>query len=242
MRAWLLILAVLATLQITTQVASTEDQQIQEIHQKQNSNPDLENSSSPSPPPPSTSSYSLPVIVNTSTSKLSDSLSDDSNQVQGDSEDESQSDDDSLSYHREKITLKPDTENLVEVQNTLLQLIGLKRRPRNLDRSKIIIPEAMKKLYAEIMGQELDSINIPKPGLHTKTANTVRSFSHQGELLFYFYIFKYLNFLNIMEVKSFVEFCKVIKLWNFCNFEETFLVILIKKLIIINYLYVFKSI
>uniref|UniRef100_T1H0M7 TGF-beta propeptide domain-containing protein n=1 Tax=Megaselia scalaris TaxID=36166 RepID=T1H0M7_MEGSC len=67
MRAWLLILAVLATLQITTQVASTEDQQIQEIHQKQNSNPDLENSSSPSPPPPSTSSYSLPVIVNTST-------------------------------------------------------------------------------------------------------------------------------------------------------------------------------
>lgn len=202
MRAWLLILAVLATLQITTQVASTEGQQQVLQNRKSNKNQNQE-SSSLSPLSSSSSSYSLPVIVDTSTSKLSDSLSNNNDKTktphntaaaESDAaaaapEDE---DEDSLSHHQEKLTLKPDTDTLVKVQNTLLSAFGLKRRPKNLDRSKIVIPEAMKKLYAEIMGQELDSINIPKPGLHTKTANTVRSFTHQGELFFYFYFYFFL--------------------------------------------------
>lgn len=207
MRAWLLILAVLATLQITTQVASTEEQQQVLRNRKNNKNQNQE-SSSLSPLSSSSSSYSLPVIVDTSTSKLSDSLSDHSinnDKPTADSEadadtdtdaaasasaaPEEEEDEDSLSHHQEKLTLKPDTDTLVKVQNTLLSAFGLKRRPKNLDRSKIVIPEAMKKLYAEIMGQELDSINIPKPGLHTKTANTVRSFTHQGEFTFISFVF-----------------------------------------------------
>lgn len=79
-----------------------------------------------------------------------------------------------------KDKLKPDPSTLVEIENSLLSLFNMKRPPK-IDRSKIIIPEAMKKLYAEIMGHELDSVNIPKPGLLTKSANTVRSFTHKGE-------------------------------------------------------------
>uniref|UniRef100_A0A1I8P6N3 Protein decapentaplegic n=1 Tax=Stomoxys calcitrans TaxID=35570 RepID=A0A1I8P6N3_STOCA len=74
--------------------------------------------------------------------------------------------------------LKPDPSTLVEIENSLLSLFNMKRPPK-IDRSKIVIPEAMKQLYAQIMGHELNSVNIPKPGLLTKSANTVRSFTHQ---------------------------------------------------------------
>ncbi|XP_037815047.1 protein decapentaplegic [Lucilia sericata] len=74
--------------------------------------------------------------------------------------------------------VKPDPSTLVEIENSLLSLFNMKRPPK-IDRSKIIIPEAMKQLYAQIMGHELNSVNIPKPGLLTKSANTVRSFTHQ---------------------------------------------------------------
>lgn len=196
MRAWLLILAVLATLQITTQVASTEEQPT--LRNNKNSNQNQE-SSSLSPSSSSSSSYSLPVIVDTSTSKLSDSLSDHSiNNIDKTktvaaatiASAEEEEEEDSLSHHQEdKLTLKPDTDTLVKVENILLAQLGLGKRPRPSDPSKIVIPEAIKQLYAEMTGQEVDSINIPKPGLHTKTANTVRSFPHQGEFLVYIYIF-----------------------------------------------------
>ncbi|XP_068144378.1 protein decapentaplegic-like [Drosophila tropicalis] len=77
-----------------------------------------------------------------------------------------------------KDKVKPDPSTLVEIENSLLSLFNMKRPPK-IDRSKIIIPEAMKKLYAQIMGHEIDSVNIPKPGLLTKSANTVRSFTHK---------------------------------------------------------------
>lgn len=79
-----------------------------------------------------------------------------------------------------KDKVKPDPSTLVEIENSLLSLFNMKRPPK-IDRSKIIIPEAMKNLYAQIMGHEIDSVNIPKPGLLTKSANTVRSFTHKGE-------------------------------------------------------------
>lgn len=93
-----------------------------------------------------------------------------------------------------KDKLKPDPSTLVEIENSLLSLFNMKRPPK-IDRSKIIIPEPMKKLYAEIMGHELDSVNIPKPGLLTKSANTVRSFTHKGEFRQYFYYY----FLSIFQ-------------------------------------------
>lgn len=79
---------------------------------------------------------------------------------------------------------KPDPETLVEIEKNLLSLFGFPKRPK-IDRSKVVIPEAMKQLYAQIMGHDLvDSINVPKEGLNTRNANTVRSFTHEGNCLF----------------------------------------------------------
>lgn len=77
------------------------------------------------------------------------------------------------------VTMDHDTQ--IKVEKNLLTLFGMSKRPKPIDRSKVVIPDAMKALYAEIMGEELrESVNLPKPGLHTKSANTVRSFTHEG--------------------------------------------------------------
>jgi hypothetical protein len=104
------------------------------------------------------------------TSSSSDSSSLDSNNVE-------------LSDSIEKDNLrgnKPDPQTLVQIEKNLLSLFGFEKRPK-VDRSKIVIPEAMKKLYAQIMGHELDSLEVPKADLHNKDANTIRSYTHEGE-------------------------------------------------------------
>lgn len=139
MRAWLFVLAVLATFNRVQQVASTEE---------------VKSSSS------SSSSYT--------SSSSSDSSSLESNNVD-------LSDSDNLRGN------KPDPQTLVQIEKNLLSLFGFEKRPK-VDRSKIVIPEAMKQLYAQIMGHELDSLDVPKADLHNKDANTIRSYTHEGEL------------------------------------------------------------
>lgn len=142
MRAWLFVLAVLATLNRVQQVASTEEVK---------------------------SSSSSPSYTSSASSKSASSL--DSNNVD-------------LSDSIEKDNLrgnKPDPQTLVQIEKNLLSLFGFEKRPK-VDRSKIVIPEAMKKLYAQIMGHELDSLEVPKADLHNKDANTIRSYTHEGEL------------------------------------------------------------
>uniref|UniRef100_A0A182NTL6 Protein decapentaplegic n=1 Tax=Anopheles dirus TaxID=7168 RepID=A0A182NTL6_9DIPT len=76
-------------------------------------------------------------------------------------------------------TGRPDPKTLVEIEKNLLSLFGFPNRPK-IDRSKVVIPEAMKQLYAQIMGHDLvDSVSVPKEGLNTRNANTVRSFTHE---------------------------------------------------------------
>lgn len=108
----------------------------------------------------------------------------DSNLVNSNSK-ESDVGDDAIESSAEKVTLDHDTK--IKVEKNLLSVFGMTKRPKQIDRSKVVIPDAMKALYAEIMGEELrESVNLPKPGLHTKSANTVRSFTHEGESLFEF--------------------------------------------------------
>lgn len=59
----------------------------------------------------------------------------------------------------------------------LLSLFGLGRRPR-VDRRKAVIPPAMLELYRRQTGQDLDTSSLPLPGRLTRSANTVRSFTH----------------------------------------------------------------
>lgn len=66
------------------------------------------------------------------------------------------------------------------VESNLLSLFGFSRRPK-VDRSKVVIPPAMLELYKRQTGRDLDTASIAKPGIHAKSANTVRSFTHIGE-------------------------------------------------------------
>ncbi|KAK7868990.1 hypothetical protein R5R35_013909 [Gryllus longicercus] len=63
-----------------------------------------------------------------------------------------------------------------EVEANLLALFGLKRRPRP-NRSKVVVPEAMMELYRRQAGHP-DAPALSLPGKLTRSANTVRSFTH----------------------------------------------------------------
>ena len=144
MRAWLFVLAVLATFNRVQQVASTEEVK-------------------------SSSSSIAAAAAYTSSSQESSSL--DSNSLDLS---------DSIEQENHRRGNKPDPQTLVQIEKNLLSLFGFEKRPK-VDRSKIVIPEAMKKLYAQIMGHELDSLDVPKADLHNKDANTIRSYTHEGE-------------------------------------------------------------
>lgn len=75
-------------------------------------------------------------------------------------------------------------EVLDEVETNLLSLFGFRRRPR-IDRSKVVIPEAMLRMYEKQIGHPYDTASIPRPGLHTMSANTVRSYTHIGRCFLY---------------------------------------------------------
>ncbi|XP_072380184.1 protein decapentaplegic [Diabrotica undecimpunctata] len=64
-----------------------------------------------------------------------------------------------------------------QVESNLLSLFGFKGRPK-VDKSKVVIPQAMIELYERQMGFPLDTTSFPKKGWHTKNANTIRSFTH----------------------------------------------------------------
>lgn len=161
MRTWLFVFAVLATFNGCYQVASTEE---------------VKKSSSSA-----FSSFSLTSTATDSTSSSIGSSSVKNNKYNSYDNDVELSDRiESDNYRRGD---KPDPQTLVQIEKNLLSLFGFERRPK-VDRSKIVIPEAMKKLYAQITGHELEMIDEPKADLHSKEANTVRSFTHEGEFNF----------------------------------------------------------
>jgi hypothetical protein len=61
-------------------------------------------------------------------------------------------------------------------------MFGLKRRPRPgaETRQKIVVPEFLAELYRQQTGLEVDTTNLNLAGKLTQTANTVRTYSHQG--------------------------------------------------------------
>lgn len=74
-------------------------------------------------------------------------------------------------------------EALQQVESNLLSLFGLNRRPK-VNRKNIQIPKAMLDLYKLQTGQDVDTSMLPLPGRHTRSANTVRTFTHQGRAIF----------------------------------------------------------
>ncbi len=64
-------------------------------------------------------------------------------------------------------------------------MFGLKRRPRPgaEKRQKIVVPDFLVELYRQQTGLEVDTTNLNLAGKLTQTANTVRTFAHQGNFL-----------------------------------------------------------
>lgn len=74
-----------------------------------------------------------------------------------------------------------DTESREQViagmEASLMSLMGITKRPK--PQGQTYIPESLKTLHAR--QTSIGIADIAKPGLHTRSANTVRSFSHVGE-------------------------------------------------------------
>lgn len=77
----------------------------------------------------------------------------------------------------------------VSFEMELKDLLSMKRRSA-VDRKKAQIPQAMLSLYEKQMNHEYDTTALPLPGRLTRSANTVRSYTHQGEF------FEFMNTLN----------------------------------------------
>lgn len=75
------------------------------------------------------------------------------------------------------------------LEGSLLNMFGLKRRPRPgpEKRQRIVIPEFLAELYRQQSGLEVDTTNLNLAGKLTQTANTVRTFAHQGTEFFLFF-------------------------------------------------------
>lgn len=76
-----------------------------------------------------------------------------------------------------------DPEAMAKFEKTLFAQLGLSKRPQIVDRSSIVIPEELMEIYKKMMeGHETsDSVALPTPGQHTKSANTIRTYAHEGE-------------------------------------------------------------
>ncbi|KAK3923334.1 Protein decapentaplegic [Frankliniella fusca] len=73
---------------------------------------------------------------------------------------------------------RPSPEVLETVEKNLLSLFGFNKRPKPV--GKVVIPEAMVRLYKQQTGMDLDTAALPLPGRLTRSANTVRSFPHKA--------------------------------------------------------------
>lgn len=71
------------------------------------------------------------------------------------------------------------------IETSLLSLLGFKKRPN--PQGSTHVPESLKELQAR--QNNIDTTNFAKPGIHARSANTVRSFSHVGECRFLTYSF-----------------------------------------------------
>lgn len=69
-------------------------------------------------------------------------------------------------------------EVIQQVETSLLSLFGYKKRPPRMDRSKLVIPEELRRLYELQNGLKFPTSHIRKKGTYLTSANTVRSFTH----------------------------------------------------------------
>ena len=80
----------------------------------------------------------------------------------------------------QKNTIDIKNKNIIAtVEKNLMTLFGFSKRPR-INKRDVVVPKAMLDLYKKQTGMDLDTTNFMLPGRLTSSANTVRSFTHQG--------------------------------------------------------------
>ncbi|CAG9823161.1 unnamed protein product [Phaedon cochleariae] len=78
-----------------------------------------------------------------------------------------------MDCNRKALSSSLPKEVIANVESNLLSLFGFKGRP-NIDKSKVVVPQAMIDLYERQMGMAFDTTAIPKRGWNTRSANTIR--------------------------------------------------------------------
>lgn len=68
------------------------------------------------------------------------------------------------------------------MEASLLSLLGFAKRPK--PQGPAYVPDSLKKLF--VKQNTIGMADIAKPGIHTRCANTVRSFSHVGKYILLF--------------------------------------------------------
>lgn len=83
-------------------------------------------------------------------------------------------------------TLRPYSSEKERLEKSFLQLLGMKRRPERKS-TPVVIPEYIRMVYPKISDtvSEWNTIGLDLPGLHTGSANTVRTFFHKESVGFH---------------------------------------------------------
>lgn len=79
-----------------------------------------------------------------------------------------------LESERNHLGLRDRQQSITGFEASLLSLLGFTRRPK--PQGPAYVPDSLKKLY--IKQNSIGMADIAKPGIHARSANTVRSFSH----------------------------------------------------------------
>ena len=79
----------------------------------------------------------------------------------------------------------PSSSAIRQVEKNLFAMLGLKSRPVT-HRNRTYISPIVLSLYKKQMRSEYGSQAFPLPGKLTRSANTVRSYTHEGEIYKYF--------------------------------------------------------
>lgn len=77
------------------------------------------------------------------------------------------------------ITISEREQAIAGMEASLLSLLGFAKRPK--PQGPAYIPESLKKLF--VKQTTIGMADIAKPGIHTRSANTVRSFPHVGRCI-----------------------------------------------------------
>lgn len=91
-----------------------------------------------------------------------------------------------------KMTTKERDKVVNNLEANLLSLLGFKKRPKPM--KPAYVPESLKQLYAR--QNTIDTTDIAKPGIHVRSSNTVRTFSHVGKYAIDFYSSSFLSLKN----------------------------------------------